>query len=133
GRASRRQDRIARIGMGGVPGDCARASRPDIGLEQPAASLRRCRRTDENGFGCAVQAVGDWDLRPPAPSCVDGTAQRATAACYLRWILQRSSVIWSFWLMKPVAVPSAPRFSSPWAFQSAIKRKESLPPLMGEK
>src|SRR5262245_54936884 len=24
-------------------------------------------------------------------------------ACYLRWILQRSSVIWSFWLMKPVA------------------------------
>ena len=51
GRASRRQDWIARVGMGGVPRNCARASRPDIGLEQSAASLCGCCRTDENGFG----------------------------------------------------------------------------------
>jgi hypothetical protein len=51
GGASRRQDRIPRIGMGGVPGNCARAGRPDIGLEQSTASLCGRRRTDENGFG----------------------------------------------------------------------------------
>jgi hypothetical protein len=51
GRASRRQDRIARVGMGDVSGNCARGSRPDIGLEQSAASLCGCCRTHENGFG----------------------------------------------------------------------------------
>src|SRR5262245_39378174 len=47
----RRQDRIPRIGMGGVPRNCAQAGRPDIGLEQSPASLCGRRRTDENGLG----------------------------------------------------------------------------------
>jgi hypothetical protein len=79
------------------------------------------------GRSCDQEIVGEASHLLTWPSA------RNRAACYLRWILQRSSVIWSFWLMKPVAVSSALRFSSPWAFQSAIKRKESLPPLMGEK
>ena len=74
GGASRRQDRIPRIGMGGLPGNCARAGRPDIGLEQSTASLCGRRRTDENGFGRAVQAVGDWALKPRSSSLAVGTA-----------------------------------------------------------
>ena len=49
--AIRRQDRIARSGLGGVPRGCAGAGRLHLGLEQLRTSLRGCGRADEGRAG----------------------------------------------------------------------------------
>jgi hypothetical protein len=104
-----------------------------LAWRDPIGSHGRVRTTPIIACAIVVFTAGaqaqDALRHPPE----NRSRSQARAASYLLWTLHRSSVMWLFWLMKPVAVPSAARLSSPWAFQPAMKRNESLPPLMGEK